>query len=959
MKLLSPLLFVAALCALPALAARDMYGLGIGTTPLTVNAPDTVINAYAQVTAPLLSGDTTIKVSSTAGFAAGKLVMVHQSTGLLPPFPNSSDPFPLPANDTVGRWELARLTEVNVSEGMLTLDFPLVSNYASNVTQVILVPEHTDVTVTSNGVLTAQAWNGSTGGILAFLAKGNVRVDGAIVMNGKGFQGGLYVADTAATPNKGCTGEEEAPRGAQKGEGIVKTAYGPASTGRNRVANAGGGGVCLRSGGGGGGNRGAGGKGGNTDSSEDAGRVMGGDGGTVLLYDRLTRLTFGGGGGAGHSTATLAPNLGGGTGGGIIFIRATTLKGTGTITANGGQGVGDPSILTAGGNGGGAGGSIYLRFASLVECYVEVQGGEGSSTRASAGRYLGPGGGGGGGRALLQSTSGNSACILDVAGANPGQTSSSPPSGDRGYGAIAGGDGQSEVIPSGFPTTPLPAPVVTTPANGSRVSDTTPRYAGTISVSPALPVGTVVFVYVDGHEVGSTPIDASGNWGFEPAHVLSPGSHKVYAVAVNGPEAVGSEPSGTNTFFLDTTPPAVEVQTPAEGSRTHATPTYSGTVSDDGPGPLTVMVSVDGGPPVAATVTGNTWSYTPTVPLASGPHTVTATATDAAGNTTTDSNNFTVDAAKPTVEVQTPAEGSRTRNTLPAYSGTVSDNGPGPLTVMISVDGGSAVAATVTGNTWSYTPTVPLAPGPHTVTATARDDVGNTATDSNAFTVDTAAPTVEVQTPAEGSRTNDTTPTYSGTVSDDGPGPLTVMVSVDGGSAVAATVTGNTWSYTPTEPLALGSHTVTVTATDDLGHSASDSNTFTVEADTKAPDTTIISGPEGTTSSPNATFDFDTDEPGVTYECSLDGGEFTACTDPDTFEDLAEGEHTLVVRARDNAGNVDSTPASRTWNYRRPLPDRDFLGDGIGCAASGGTPSALAMMGLAVLSALLVRRRQR
>jgi uncharacterized protein (TIGR03382 family) len=57
---------------------------------------------------------------------------------------------------------------------------------------------------------------------------------------------------------------------------------------------------------------------------------------------------------------------------------------------------------------------------------------------------------------------------------------------------------------------------------------------------------------------------------------------------------------------------------------------------------------------------------------------------------------------------------------------------------------------------------------------------------------------------------------------------------------------------------------------------------------------------------------------------------------------------------------VDPTPATATWTVRPTTPggDRDFLGDGIGCATSGGNPSALAMMGLGLLAVLMARRRR-
>ncbi|MFY0575794.1 MYXO-CTERM sorting domain-containing protein [Cystobacter fuscus] len=131
----------------------------------------------------------------------------------------------------------------------------------------------------------------------------------------------------------------------------------------------------------------------------------------------------------------------------------------------------------------------------------------------------------------------------------------------------------------------------------------------------------------------------------------------------------------------------------------------------------------------------------------------------------------------------------------------------------------------------------------------------------------------------------------------------------------------------------------------------SEPSTFTVIIDTN-----ITQGPSGTTPDRSATFEFDTGAPGVTYECRLDGGEWTACTSPVTYDNLPDGEHTFEVRSRDSAGNVDATPATRTWTVH--VGDIDFRGDGLGCSASGGD-SSLVLMALGSVLALARRRRQR
>jgi hypothetical protein len=95
-------------------------------------------------------------------------------------------------------------------------------------------------------------------------------------------------------------------------------------------------------------------------------------------------------------------------------------------------------------------------------------------------------------------------------------------------------------------------------------------------------------------------------------------------------------------------------------------------------------------------------------------------------------------------------------------------------------------------------------------------------------------------------------------------------------------------------------------------------------SDTTAPDTTITSGPSGSTSSASATFSFTSSESGSTFECRLDGVAWAGCSSPRDYSGLADGSHTFDVRAKDAAGNVDGSPASRSWTVQTasaPPPD--------------------------------------
>src|SRR5262245_50206191 len=108
MRIIPRAALIAALCSTAALAERDSFEIGDGSDgALNVTAAGTVINTYSQVTGPLAPGDLIIPVSTTAGFAETDLVMVLQTTGIVPePASGDQAAIDLTANP-VGRWELA------------------------------------------------------------------------------------------------------------------------------------------------------------------------------------------------------------------------------------------------------------------------------------------------------------------------------------------------------------------------------------------------------------------------------------------------------------------------------------------------------------------------------------------------------------------------------------------------------------------------------------------------------------------------------------------------------------------------------------------------------------------------------------------------------------------------------------------------------------------------------------
>ena len=165
-----------------------------------------------------------------------------------------------------------------------------------------------------------------------------------------------------------------------------------------------------------------------------------------------------------------------------------------------------------------------------------------------------------------------------------------------------------------------------------------------------------------------------------------------------------------------------------------------------------------------------------------GNHTVAATASDAAGNSASDSITIDVlDVGPPSIAITAPANGASVSGMI-TVSGTASDN-VSVSAVDVQVDGGSFNPASGTTN-WSYSlDTTGLANGNHGLNARATDSSGNSASASITVNVnnDATAPTVAITAPADGASVSGTVP-VAGTAADN-TGVSSVDVSVDGGAS--------------------------------------------------------------------------------------------------------------------------------------------------------------------------------
>ncbi|WP_416632192.1 Ig-like domain-containing protein [Acinetobacter baumannii] len=373
---------------------------------------------------------------------------------------------------------------------------------------------------------------------------------------------------------------------------------------------------------------------------------------------------------------------------------------------------------------------------------------------------------------------------------------------------------------------------------------------GVLKNVPADAANTVVTVVINGQTYTATVDSTAGTWTVSvPGSELTADADKTIDAKVTFTDAAGnsSTVSDTQTYTLDTTAPTVVLE---DVSTNDNTPALTGTVSDPS---ATVVVTIDGVDYPAVNNGDGTWTLADnTLPtLADGPHTVTVTATDAAGNKGTDTGVVTVDTAAPnTGTVNFSIDSVTADNVINASeaSGNVTVTGvlknvpaDAANTVVTVVINGQTYTATVDSTAGTWTVSVPgselTADADKTIDAkvTFTDAAGNSSTvsDTQTYTLDTTAPTVVL----EDVSTNDNTPALTGTVSDPS---ATVVVTIDGVDYPAVNNGDGTWTLAdntlPT--LADGPHTVTVTATDAAGNKGTDTGVVTV--DTAAPNTGTV-----------------------------------------------------------------------------------------------------------------------
>ncbi len=460
--------------------------------------------------------------------------------------------------------------------------------------------------------------------------------------------------------------------------------------------------------------------------------------------------------------------------------------------------------------------------------------------------------------------------------------------------------------------TMVPALAVTTPNDGDSVAtdfDVTgtaePGATVTVTLDAGTPAETTTTVTADG----------AGDWTVM-ASVAAAGAH---TVDVEASDAAGNTAT-VPTINVTVSGATLAITEPLDGSVINDnTPALVGTANAG----ATVTIVLDAGTAdeqtisVVANSNGDWFFFSPV--LADGTHTVDASTDDGAGGMLTDSVSFEIDSVPPTIAISSPADGSSTNDTTPLIEGTTDND----LIIDIYIDGVfvDTAAANAIGE-WTYT--VPdgnaLADGLYEFEAVATDAAGNEARASINLTIDTVAPTVTIDSPADGA-TVGTMPALSGTTE---PG-AEVEITLDG--AVVATVTANssgTWTYTPAA-LADGSHSLSVVATDAAGNaSGAASSTFSV--DSTLPVVTISEPADGSVTRETLPVVTGTADANADVEISVDGNVVDSVM-ADANGDwsytimtaLAEGNHTvtasvteIVTVTASSTFEVDTTPPPLT-----------------------------------------------
>lgn len=454
------------------------------------------------------------------------------------------------------------------------------------------------------------------------------------------------------------------------------------------------------------------------------------------------------------------------------------------------------------------------------------------------------------------------------------------------------------------------------------------------------PTPTVTFQFSDSHSVideNSIIIELNGQ-GVIQETTLNNGQLVLDLPAENGlvegenvlrvlvADQVGNGEEFTLSLSLDTNAPGVTIS-PRDGSTlVTAEPTIRVNVGDGGGSGVDfeqIAITLDGIDVTASFQrVEDTLSWTVNPSLSAGNHVLSVTAQDELGQQSTSTATFSLDVEAPTISSVFPGTAQILTTDRPVFRVIVADNGfvNTPLTTF-QLDGEDrSDKLRFIGDTILLELPVgeELGEGNHSYSITIEDSMGNPASKTTTFKVDTVGPQLSVA-PNNGDYLNTTTPVISISATDDS--------GIDQ-SSVRLTVLNQDFSefvvnndgvfqidFSDLGGLIEGSHSLELTVKDSVGNETRHRTNFVV--DTVIPEiyVTPVEGAVLTQHRPVVTVELSDSLPGsgvdmTSATVTLDGvtegfdlryGEGAISLTPNT--DLAEGSHTVSVTVRDRSGN--------------------------------------------------------
>jgi large repetitive protein len=381
---------------------------------------------------------------------------------------------------------------------------------------------------------------------------------------------------------------------------------------------------------------------------------------------------------------------------------------------------------------------------------------------------------------------------------------------------------------------PPSAPTITSPTAGLLTNQTAQTITGTCE--------TGATVNISGDVVGAPVTSACVASAYSQSITLT-ASNGVKSIDVSQTNTAGTSPTVNRTVNLDTVNPAAPgISTPVNGAQTNVVAqTVAGTLSGSCEAGATVNISGDiVGSPVTTSCVSTTYSRAVTLVIGDGVKNISATQTDAAGNTSVATNiSITLDQTLPIAPtIASPANGLITNTQNQTISGTCE------TAATVSISGGiigAPVTTVCAAGSYSTAITLTAADGVKALNVTQRDVATNLSPAASiSVTLDRTLPSAPtITSPVNSSYTNQTAQTVSGACESG----ATVNLSGDfTGSPLTTVCAASAYSRAITLTAGDGAKSISATQTDVAGNTSTPTN-ISITLDTVNPAAPVITTP--------------------------------------------------------------------------------------------------------------------